>query len=591
MRQTLLLLIVLALICIPSALALDANISRPDKTYYLERNSTANDVIKVTNTTDNRTCYTVTTLTNNEELRATPATDHFCLNGHETTEITITLATTQNISDGSVNATATFYSATDQNTVTIPIQIGGTAPLAFDAQNKTICQEYNEFDIGFTNNSGGVTPFTVNASSESLLPVFRNQQMQIAGGTQTNRLRVNANSNTVQGDYNYSIRAETDHAIIIKKGTISVRNCDATGIVDFVINENDVCPTLSPGQNRTIDVRLENHTDQSLDLDLDVQNDRFSLSLNDTHVTLSKNEIRNIPIVVRAPSSIQAGNYFLEFSAKNGSFKQTVGVCVNVTGAAALRLLQNNFTVQRGETISAQLDVKNTSDRFQDVFMEFAGLGSGFEGSFSSSDFGLNGGYTRTLLVKINIKPNALLGPQSIMIRAKTNNGTASVPLNLNVVSAGPNGDQNQTVAKYLQIMSYPSTIDLNAGDIKRLYFTIQNTYRDPLTNITLELQNLPGYLTFEPLTDIYIDKNGTIQLTGVLRVAENAPNAITKPVLFAQNAYYYAATGIEITTHGPGTSTTRTTPTTITAPKNPIETQFIGFVGFAGQNTGLVGL
>jgi hypothetical protein len=175
-----------------------------------------------------------------------------------------------------------------------------------------------------------------------------------------------------------------------------------------------------------------------------------------------------------------------------------------------------------------------------------------------------------------------------VTVRSKTLNGSATATLNLRIVTAGGNTDQNQAANKYLSFISYPSTIDLNAGQVKRLYFTLSSEYRERLSGIRLEFQNLPSYLSFDPLTEISVDANGNVQLTGVLRASANAPSAISKPVLWAGNAYYYTATGVEITTHAAPTGENGTA-------KPPAQDPFggfvSGFVGFAGQNASLVGI
>src|SRR3989338_4375782 len=306
----------------------------------------------------------------------------------------------------------------------------------------------------------------MSAQSEALLPTFSVEQFKLLDSQpRTAYLRLTTNQSFQAGEYAFQVTVEDQNNIIVKKGTLTIRNCNQSQNNQFDLSGPTSCVQLTPGESRTVYVSLENQSDHPIDFDFLIRSNRLSVSTPLHPFVLDEGEIRSI--------------------------------------------------------------------------------GSAFDGSFSIDDFSISGNSTRNVTVTIRTPLNAPVGEQDIEVRVDSGSRTFDSTLHFKILENDPVNPQD----RYLRFLSYPSNIDMNAGQIKRLTFIIENQYRNRLSNLTLSIENPPGYVSFEPVTGIVIDQNDVATVSGILRVDPNAPNQIARIRFVIENNQYQTTQTAEITT------------------------------------------
>ena len=581
MKQILLIL-ALMMLC-TTVLADDLRVSRDNFTYYMQPGTSINDVIEIRNETGSRQCIDVFTDTTDTELQVTRATDYFCLNNNETTEITFTIKPTNRISNGSYTAKAIFRFDSGEIQVPINVRIGETSTVNFEIPQESTCPESITIPIDFINRESKTKFISMSAQSEALLPTFSVEQFQLLDSqTRTAYLRLNTNQSFQAGEYAFQVTVEDQNNIIVKKGTLTIRNCNQSQNNQFDLSGPTSCVQLTPGESRTVYVSLENQSDHPIDFDFLIRSNRLSVSTPLHQFVLDEGEIRSIPVTLRISSGTTQDRFEATVEAEAFGNTQTITICAQTQGGIEATFLQDYINVLQGEDFTSTLQIKNTTNQTQNISLDFRSIGSAFDGSFSIDDFSISGNSTRNVTVTIRTPLNAPVGEQDIEVRVDSGSRTFDSTLHFKILENDPVNPQD----RYLRFLSYPSNIDMNAGQIKRLTFIIENQYRNRLSNLTLSIENPPGYVSFEPVTGIVIDQNDVATVSGILRVDPNAPNQIARIRFVIENNQYQTTQTAEITTRQTGAD-----PGNDPEPNPPGSSFWSSLVTFGNQNVFLIGL
>jgi hypothetical protein len=132
-----------------------------------------------------------------------------------------------------------------------------------------------------------------------------------------------------------------------------------------------------------------------------------------------------------------------------------------------------------------------------------------------------------------------------------------------------------------LDIVSYPTSLDLNAGESRPIAFTIANDSNETVSNVQVKLEGLPENVAFVAPGVFELAPLEARSLRGTIVVGSDIPSGTYSVRLVASNAFFRSTRTIRLTIIGTGA---------IQPQRNPLENLVTGLLVF-GSNNWLIGL
>lgn len=563
-----LILIVTGLLLLIAPLTLAANgifLTKTVTNYFLETDTALPAVFNVYNSNGFRVCFASIATISPDDADLIVAPPSFCLNAQERTPVTVTVNATSNTDSGNYSLNLRLDSDnngfSDQNSVSI--HVNQTHDIDLDLPTVSLCKNESKTEtVSVRNNTGQAQHVRLETSTNGLgvrlsqieFDLSANQSKDI-----TMHFEVPTSKNS--GTYKYEVFAHTATSSGVQKGEFKVRTCDSTDdfTTNFSISTSNTCQLIAPGQTKVISFNLQNKND-SLDLfSFSAQSALPITLLTNSPVELDLDESQGISVRVSPGYTVSNGRYFVTLTVNNGTFSRTKDACIDVGQESAASISPNNLSVIRTQSVSTVLTVKNNSANTKSIQISTDQTPIDTTVSFSQTNFSLSGNRSQNVIVTIQTNSNTALGNQSSALRVRIGDQTHLPTVNFTVLaeSTPPQPPQNGPVeGKIVEIISYPSVIEISGGETKELDFIVQNNGNNRLNNLDLFFFDLPSGISFAQPARFSLDTNQIVHLRGQLLAANNISTRSINVRLVAQNSDVKNTQIVHLAVLGTGNST-----------------------------------
>jgi uncharacterized membrane protein len=253
-----------------------------------------------------------------------------------------------------------------------------------------------------------------------------------------------------------------------------------------------------PGEDKTIQIFLKNLFNERKTIEFSLENPNgWIVELKDSSgsiiksINLNSEEEIQFSLIINIPENIEEGEYPIILKANSGLYEESLKIIFKIfKGYPNTRInIETPFIdVYAGGSGSITFSLENRGKAEDIIKFSVNGLPSGFsymiydEKNNVVSSILLKPNEIRKLMIKINIPPKIEPSIINASLFIKTNNMENNYPFLLNIVG--------KYEISYVTENFYTETF---AGDIASFVLDIKNTGYSTLTNVAVEVVNMPS--------------------------------------------------------------------------------------------------
>ncbi|MEW6295039.1 MAG: hypothetical protein AB1467_01945 [Candidatus Diapherotrites archaeon] len=370
---------------------------------------------------------------------------------------------------------------------------------------KTLCKDReNTIQVRIENNSPYTKDLRISTDSELFLPIVMEDRIELEGHeSRYINIKINPSEQLENDSYTINLFVETPDTIIKKAIEFNLTDCAKEKERLFELEFEGTCTSLEKKEEKRIYFTIRNITNEEQTVKLAVVSD-IPTELNQKQLVLEPREERYSFLTVKPGQDETIGSHTIELHAFNDEFSAADTKCVQVQKLHSIKakLIKDFLEIEKGTSKIFEIEIQNLGDYDEEFSARIKAKPSEVNVNFSEKNFVVEKNSKKILYVSINPLPEAESGKQKIIISLRDSQ-TINLTLNFNVTEEfKPKAREG-----FIEIESYPKTIELQAGNTSQIKLSIRNISGQDLENIKVYLEGLQdeiaaGELNIEQLTD-----------------------------------------------------------------------------------------
>lgn len=507
--------------------AYSLEISFDYNTIHMQSGSSAAATAHVENTSAGKVCFEIHSHTNDRYITAKSALGETCLNKNERTEFSIALSSKNETPRGTYNVEIELLQGnTVAATGTINLEIDKSGAIELGIPEGTaFCSEgfRKEISIDVINRENETQTVYLDAESMLFAPFFDESKVRIRGNSiESVKLILNTNETTKNGSYKIKLYARTSANYVEREILFRIKDCKQK---DFEIRNIPISLEMRKGTSRTIRPTIENLTDEKITVSLSLDGN-LATEHHPAEVSLYAKQSKTVEMTINAREKDAGGRHDMVFYAWTTSQEEQRKISVNVAKTHGLeirvvdekRVIGENAGIYAGDASNGiiEIEVKNTGDYNDTVYLSLGTFPSGTEGALSEEQFTLGKGKTRVIYATVHAAYDASAGEKTVRLTAEAAGNEVRKTLEFFVLE--PLEEEAST--GILQIASYPLEIAVERGGKAAVELSLYNDSDEEITvNISPSGNVLPMYAFFPQTT---IPAKGTAKVSGKIVAGES---------------------------------------------------------------------
>ncbi len=591
MKLKLLFLAVL-LALLPSAFAVNGiTLAPPSYSLSLDSQTALNAVYGISNDSGQRVCFSVRADTNQDKLETVVASPSFCLNNSERTDITLTAIASDETPNGSFNVRLIVSHDLGTELHDLNVLVLQSPAISFSVSSGAeFCSNKSiSIPATVTNNSGAVQWIEVEANAPEFLPWVNKPSFSLeASQSKEIKVKMNTNSSTKTGTHYFVLNSHTAQQVSAQRFSFVVKKCEEPPSIEsgFELEIPEDCLNINPGKEKTADFTISNIGNQPITVWFSVQKNGLEIEWDDeskSPVTLDPEEGIRSSIKIKVPEGIREALHHVTVNASSLNDSQTKNICVIASRPFSMDLFPNSVMIENGESFGVALSIENKWNTSQTVSLSALEVDEDTHVSFARTSVSLKKYEKKTVIATVRTDSNSAEGLHSVRFKASNSNGIQTKLLYFTVLPVGvpPEPPPGEPIEAVLDFLSFPTRIDLNAGESREIAFVVANDSNQTVSGIQLRFEGLPMNIAFVAPSRFDLAPGETRNLRGTLIVGSDIPTGTSSVRLIASNNQFKSTKRVQLDLKGIESAEQE---------KNPFERLITGLVGFGSKNW-LIGL
>jgi len=586
MKLKLLFLAVL-LALLPSAFAVNGiTLTPPSYSLSLDSQTALNAVYGISNDSGQRVCFSVRADSNQDKLEAVVASPSFCLNNSERTDITLTAIASDETPSGSFNVRLIVSHDLGTELHDLNVLVMQSPAISFSVSSGQEFCNNKSISIPATvqNNSSAAQWIEVEANAPEFLPRVDKPSFSLeASQSKGINVKMNTNSTTKTGTHYFVLNSRTPLQVSAQRFSFTVKKCEEEPTIEsgFSLDVPSDCLNINPGKDKFADFTIDNTGNQPITVWFSIQKNGLEIDWDDENkspVTLDPEEGIRSSIKITAPEGIKETLYHVTVNASSLNDSQTKNICVIVARPFSLDLFPNSVMIENGESFGVALSIENKWNTSQTVSLSALEIDGDTHVSFARTSVSLKKYEKKTVIATVQTDSNSLEGLHSLRFKASNSNGIQTKLLYFTVLPAGvpPEPPPTEPIEAVLDFLSYPTAIDLNAGESREIAFVVANDGNQTVSGIQLRFEGLPINIAFVGPSRFDLAAGEARSLRGTLVVGSDIPSGTSSVRLIASNNQFKATRRVQLDLLGTKEAEQQT---------NPVLRIITGLIGFGTKN------
>lgn len=591
MKLKLLFLAVL-LALLPSALAVNGiTLAPPTYSLSLDSQTALNAVYGISNHSGERVCFSVSADSNENDLGLAVASPSFCLNNSEQTEITLTAIASEETPSGSFIArlTVSHDLGTELHDLNVFVKQSPLVSFSVSSGQEFCNNETISIPATVTNNSGAVQWIEVGANAPEFLPVVDKPSFSLeASQSKEIKVKMNTNSSTKTGTHFFVLNSHTAQQVSAQRFSFVVKKCEEPPLIEsgFELEVPEDCLNINPGKEKSADFTISNIGNQPITVWFSVQENGLEIEWDDegkSPVTLEPEEGIRSTVQITVPEGIREALHHVTVNANSLNDSQTKNICVIASRPFSLELFPNSVMIENGNSFGVALSIENKWNTNQTVSLSALDVDEDTHVLFARTSVSLKKYERKTVIATVQTDSNSAEGLHSVRFKASNSNGIQTRLLYFTILPeiVPPEPPPGEPIEAVLDFLSYPTRIDLSAGESREIGFVVANDSNQTVSGIQLRFEGLPGNIAFVAPSRFDLAAGGTRNLRGTLIAGSDIPSGTISVRLIASNNQFKATRRVQLELKGIEGAEQE---------KNPFERLITGLVSFGSKNW-LIGL
>ncbi len=476
-------------------------------------------------------------------LSATPTIKSFELSKNQSTQITINLNADDDIENGTYDVQVKVDADGQVTIVPLTVYIGSNSFLSVNTFNKTLCQ--NDFSgfvsVSVKNNSDTNTSVALSSEQSVLIPFFEEDTIDLASGeSQFLELALNTNEMNI-GEFSGVVVAQTAQIAVIRPFVVNVKDCPSAQEKILSLKFPKKPKDLVKGQITLFPVEVTNLSDTVQDVTL------FSDSVIEgktQHIQIPKNTTATIQMEFIPALSVKAGTYPVTITAATENYSTSLSQSMKVLplDKLQLELVQNIFSIAKGQTKNVSLILSNPGDTTQTVTFFVESVPPGINYTFVPVTYTIAPYSSKSVALSVQaLSTTAITNVTTkIIAQGKT---SASVDIAFDILPASAD-----TAPVGLEFISYPQEIELVKGIPKVIEIVVKNPSEKSVLGLNFRLVNASNAIVIqEAPADIVLAPLQTKKILVTLATTEDAEFQIYSPTLVLESSSGYGGVPISV--------------------------------------------
>jgi len=454
----------------------------------MSRNDTIGLWYQLKNTSPEEACITLETSQDDAYVNTYISQGEICLNGHEETNITMTIST-ENAPNGTQLVLLEAESSQGNATATAYLGISEEPEIELVAYPNDICRgEQEHVNVLVRNNSDEFKEVELQAENEMLLPYFERNHVELMPYQEKYvELRVHPSPYSAIGRHYVSMYAITNDETVKEKVALDVEDCDREE-AEFMVEVSGSCFTVDKEEDEKIYFKVENTLDEEQKVYFSVGGE-LPAKLQTSSAWLEENEEREFYFEVNVDEKTRVKDYDITLRVWNSTGSIEKSLCIrprkeHVTEAI---VKENDLTIKQCENAVFTITLKNEGDYYEDFELDLDEEYARIDAVLSDDDLRLEKKSSKEVYVSINASEYAEEGNYTITLEIDTGDEDIEKELRFRVVPK-----ETEIELHALEITGYASSLRMDENTEKSALVRIRNNGKTALEGISVEITNLP---------------------------------------------------------------------------------------------------
>ncbi len=489
------------------------------------------------------TCIDLETEQNDAYIDTGLIDNHICLNGGESTNITITI-TTNNAPRGLQLVELEAESDQGDAYAFVSIYVAEEPEIELVAYSNDVCRGKEDYvNVLIRNNSDEFKYVKLQAENEMLLPYFERQELDMVPFEERYvELKIFPSPYSSIGRHYVSMYAITNDETVKKTLSIDVEDCGEEEIAEFSVSVSSSCFTVKKEENERIYFKVTNRLEEEQKVFFSVGGE-LSANLQTSNAWLEGDEQREFYFEVNAANDTRVKDYDLTLHVWNADHSIEKEVCVRPSSEhnAGIIVEENDLEITECGNAIFVITLQNLGDYREDFELEIENNHSLIKTILSEDDFELERHSERQVYVSVTAMEGLAEGSYSITLKAETREDDFEKILRFKVV------EEEQIVTEDgLRILSYTGNLTMDANSEKEFLVVLKNYSNETIEGISIGLTGLPWGVSASEENSISIPAGAERQISLLVNAGPETAGEYNA-ILQARNSEYSNAKNVSI--------------------------------------------
>ena len=489
------------------------------------------------------TCIDLETEQNDAYIDTGLIDNQVCLNGGESTNITITI-TTDNAPRGLQLVGLEAESDQGDAYAFVSIYVAEEPEIELVAYSNDVCRGQDEYvNVLVRNNSDEFKQVKLQAENEMLLPYFERQELDMIPFEERYvELKIFPSPYSSVGRHYISMYAITDDETVKETLAIDVEDCGEEEIAEFSVSVSSSCFTVEKEENERIYFRVKNRLEEEQKVFFSVGGE-LSASLQTSSAWLEEEEQREFYFEVNAASDARVKDYDLTLHVWNSDHSIEKEVCVRPSREHNSNIVveENNLEIEECGNAVFVVTLQNLGDYSEDFELEIENNNDLIETVLSEDDFELERHSEREVYVSVTAMEGLAEGSYSIALKAETRGDDFEKILRFTVIE-----EDEIVIEDGLRILSYTSNLSMDTNSEKEFLVVLKNYSDETIEGISIGLTALPFGVSASEENNISIPAGAERQVSLLVNAGPKTAGQYNA-ILQAINSDYSNAKNISV--------------------------------------------
>jgi len=534
-----------------------ASIYAEKSTLALEKDSSATALIHIRNDTGERVKVELKARPYNSFISYEFSSNNFYLNSGEETVTSLNFYSSNDAPTGEneVEVTAKYYdyygnySLQEERTILhvniLPSYNTEAEQINVSYSKKNLCKDReNTIQVRIENNSPYTKELRISTDSELFLPIVVEDRLEMEGyESRYINIKINPSEQLENDSYTINLFIETPDTLIKKAIEFNLTECEKETQRLFELEFEGACTSIEKNKEKRIYFTLKNLTSEEQTVKLAVVGD-IPTELNQKKLVLEPREERYSFLTVKPEQDKTIGYHSIELHAFNDYFSTSDTKCIQVQKLHSIKakLIKDFLEIEKGTSKIFEIEIQNSGDYDEEFSAKIKQKPPEVNVTFSEKNFIVEKNSKKIIYISINPLLKAESGTQKVIVSLRDSE-TINLTLNFNVKEESkPKAGEG-----FIEIESYPKTIELQAGKTTQIKLSIKNVSGQDLENIKVYLEGIGEEITagepsIEELTD-----GKTASLSMNITVPENMKDTSFKAEIIVEGEEFKQSKEFEI--------------------------------------------